>query len=330
MNGPSSLYLNDYLGQGTGYSAFTDTDSNYIYFESGSMTAGAGNASRSVTEVAIDLSADAGTGPIDRLVSSVFGSTFGFYISEFGAGDPSCAGITLPSCGLANSGAGFGELFNKVAVGASIATSSIAFDVLLDGVTVRSLAGKITMIASGGGQVSFVEDFGSGADSLSSALSNFRFDGVDNYAYGYSWDDTAFTALFSDVIEVGEAGTVTYRITTETLSLADARISSSNAVIAYACFPDPVGRGGGNNSSEAARGSVGAMNLIGNDSDDTCDDFTSGKRKYALELPRIDDGAIIFERGDVPAVPEPASWAMLIAGFGLVGASLRRHRVAHA
>jgi hypothetical protein len=30
------------------------------------------------------------------------------------------------------------------------------------------------------------------------------------------------------------------------------------------------------------------------------------------------------------AVPEPASWAMLIAGFGLVGAALRRRRVAIA
>ncbi len=31
-----------------------------------------------------------------------------------------------------------------------------------------------------------------------------------------------------------------------------------------------------------------------------------------------------------PGIPEPASWAMLIAGFGLVGATLRRRRVALA
>jgi len=28
----------------------------------------------------------------------------------------------------------------------------------------------------------------------------------------------------------------------------------------------------------------------------------------------------------MPAVPEPASWAMMIAGFGLVGAAMRRRR----
>lgn len=324
IDGPSSLYLNDSRGQGTGYSAFTDTDSHYIYFESGSMSAGAGNASRSVTQVDIDLTADSSTGPIDRLVSSVFGSAFGFYIADFGAGEPVCAGITLPTCGVASSGAGFGELFNLAAVGSSIATASIAFDVLLDGVAVRSIAGSITMIASGTGNVTFVEDFGTGAESLGSVLTNFRFDGIDNYAYGYIWDDTDFTALFPNALEVGDSGTVTYRITTETMSLADARIPSSNAVVAYSCFPDPLGRGGGNNSM----GMMGRMfdSSVGNESDDTCDDFSSGKRKYALALPSVQDGAVVFERGNPSAVPEPASWAMLITGFGLVGAAVRRRR----
>lgn len=31
-----------------------------------------------------------------------------------------------------------------------------------------------------------------------------------------------------------------------------------------------------------------------------------------------------------PAVPEPATWAMMIAGFGLVGAAVRRRRIATA
>ncbi len=37
---------------------------------------------------------------------------------------------------------------------------------------------------------------------------------------------------------------------------------------------------------------------------------------------------VAFEIDDIsaPAVPEPATWAMLIAGFGLVGAAMRRQR----
>ena len=35
-------------------------------------------------------------------------------------------------------------------------------------------------------------------------------------------------------------------------------------------------------------------------------------------------------RGGNAAIPEPASWAMLIAGFGLIGAAMRRRKVAIA
>jgi hypothetical protein len=39
---------------------------------------------------------------------------------------------------------------------------------------------------------------------------------------------------------------------------------------------------------------------------------------------------IVIDRVYVQAVPEPASWAMLIMGFGLAGAALRRRRLALA
>ena len=38
----------------------------------------------------------------------------------------------------------------------------------------------------------------------------------------------------------------------------------------------------------------------------------------------------VFEREATAAVPEPASWAMMIGGFGLVGVAARRRRVAFA
>jgi hypothetical protein len=42
-------------------------------------------------------------------------------------------------------------------------------------------------------------------------------------------------------------------------------------------------------------------------------------------LPRSSDVAVIATSG---AVPEPANWAMLVAGFGLVGAAARRRKAA--
>ncbi len=45
----------------------------------------------------------------------------------------------------------------------------------------------------------------------------------------------------------------------------------------------------------------------------------------------VEDGGLLEQRPDgsygLPAVPEPASWAMMIAGFGLVGGMARRRRV---
>ncbi len=39
--------------------------------------------------------------------------------------------------------------------------------------------------------------------------------------------------------------------------------------------------------------------------------------------------AVVFEEpANVGAVPEPASWAMMVAGFGLVGGAVRRRNMA--
>ncbi|MEK7430758.1 MAG: PEPxxWA-CTERM sorting domain-containing protein [Pseudomonadota bacterium] len=35
---------------------------------------------------------------------------------------------------------------------------------------------------------------------------------------------------------------------------------------------------------------------------------------------------LVFQNGRIAAVPEPATWAMMIAGFGLAGAALRQKR----
>ncbi len=43
---------------------------------------------------------------------------------------------------------------------------------------------------------------------------------------------------------------------------------------------------------------------------------------------RVEPGSVFFQAA--PGVPEPQTWAMLIAGFGLVGASMRRRKAAVA
>lgn len=52
--------------------------------------------------------------------------------------------------------------------------------------------------------------------------------------------------------------------------------------------------------------------------------FTGTARSVDFSLANFDD--VTFGAAGVGGVPEPASWAMLIAGFGLVGAVARRQR----
>jgi hypothetical protein len=55
------------------------------------------------------------------------------------------------------------------------------------------------------------------------------------------------------------------------------------------------------------------------------DAFTSVTTK---NNPDIAEGTTLIQGGltQVPAIPEPATWAMMIAGFGMVGATVRRRR----
>lgn len=51
----------------------------------------------------------------------------------------------------------------------------------------------------------------------------------------------------------------------------------------------------------------------------------SGNVRYLKSADRTERQAVL-----IPGIPEPATWAMLITGFGLVGAAMRRRRVAAA
>jgi len=57
-------------------------------------------------------------------------------------------------------------------------------------------------------------------------------------------------------------------------------------------------------------------------------DAGAGLDAFTLNLARS-SGAVLYSTGDpTPGVPEPASWAMMLGGFGLVGGALRSRRKA--
>jgi hypothetical protein len=99
----------------------------------------------------------------------------------------------------------------------------------------------------------------------------------------------------------------------------DLTFSGQAADVVEFAFTNPDTGSGGSNFYYFAAGVFGTSVPVGTAA--TFSTFGFGENQAAT--------LTIFNGGNddgPPAVPEPASWAMLIAGFGLVGAAARRRR----
>jgi hypothetical protein len=100
----------------------------------------------------------------------------------------------------------------------------------------------------------------------------------------------------------------------------------------------PCAYGGANGQGVNINGCADRVTFAANQG--LSDRFTVGDKSYQLEIGGFSSGGAVVDEfltvehkinsailvGNISVVPEPASWAMLIAGFGLVGATMRRRR----
>jgi hypothetical protein len=141
------------------------------------------------------------------------------------------------------------------------------------------------------------------------ALSVGDFTGWTLLVTGGSGATTTLTNLNSAVYIAGAAATAT---------ASDILFDYSNAVASYLLF-QAGGFGTGNtywcNSSASGACLQGATATPGFTFDGTRQD----EARRGVQ-------SIASAAGDAGAVPEPATWAMFIGGFGLVGAAMRRRQ----
>lgn len=327
---PSPKYMTARIG-GAGYSTKAITTAEGIFFQAGTMSAGARNKATSVVEVSFDVENDTSE-VLTEMISTVFESNFGMYVGNFdtypappGSGPfkPACVGADLPNCTPISEGPGFEGLSTVVdnEPPFTLGYTSFLFEVLQDGVVRRTIGGTLQLDASnveGEPRISFIT--GGGFGDLSSDLNGFEaFTSAPDRVWAFSWNDTDVSVNL-DPIGIGETSTLTYRITSESWTDSGLKGSSLNSLVAFACLADPIGRGG-------TSGSVFTVPGFG---PSTCNDFRGGTASaptpYSFKLPTIRDGKIILTAPG--AIPEPDTWAMLILGFGLVGLSMRRGKKA--
>lgn len=123
-------------------------------------------------------------------------------------------------------------------------------------------------------------------------------------AYGPSWLTELALALSDSALENGF---------TLTPGLAD----SLSGTTSYADSLDLVEFG-----RDFALGTDGLLRL---EFWDLYDDGVNPDGRWSGAL-AIDYTPGLIDPGSGPAVPEPASWALMVAGFGLIGAATRRRR----
>ena len=323
----SPYYLSDPDDAGAGYSASVVPGDDALFFQAGTMAARSGNGAKSLVEVSFDVT-NSSDRAIDQFVSTIFESNFGFHVTNFldvtsASGSlpspkPACTGSNLPNCTPVSIGPGFSD-FTSVhdqAAPFTLGYTSFAFEILQDSNVVGGLSGSIRLDRDENGAISFVK--GAGFDDLAASLNDFaEFEGAPDRVHAFSWADTDFTADLNP-IGVGETSTLTYRVTTESWSDVSFQGVFRNLIVAFSCFADPIGRGG--SPAEAA------VFVIPDFGASTCNDYSGGSSPYALKFPVIRDGRILFTAGGAPGIPEPKTWAMLIIGFGLIGASMRRRK----
>jgi hypothetical protein len=323
----SPFYADATIG-GAGYSTSAITNGGAIFFQAGSMSAGANNAASSVVELSFDVTNNTSRS-ITQAVSTVFESNFGMYVAnfrEFPFGESAngvdvkaaCTGANLANCTPIDAAPGFSGIRSQTDTVApfTLAYTEFLFEVVQDGNVLKTIGATLQLDRLANGTVAFTT--GGGFDNLGSTLSNFeKFANFDDKVWSYSWDDTDVTVDL-DPILVGDTSTITYRIRTN--SWTDARYEgrARNTIVAFSCFADPVGRGG----------TSGSMFTIPGFEVSTCNDYRAGTptepTPYALKIPVLRNGQLVFTSGGV--IPEPGTWAMLIVGFGLVGLSMRRGR----
>lgn len=198
-----------------------------------------------------------------------------------------------------------------------------------DGATLFSRTGLAGLrVNDATGQIEFLDRLGSFPEGDfegfgARSLTGFQTDVDRDTAIGFSWDATDIS------FDIGALThqTLVYSTLVTSFSAANCVADGSGpCLLAYAGFGDPIGAGGGILSLTSASLDFEGLNapMLAESGPISGVHFTS----TTFDAPVFADGSVRFVSTAVtPGIPEPATWATMMLGFGLLGATMRRRRL---
>lgn len=320
VNGQIDGVVDKGSGQGGSVKAIVNLNSSLVTFESGTASVGADVQSYSRSGINLDLT-NTGDGNIALrdFTSTIIPAGMGFFVQDRN-GNPT-GGNPFTGYGQSQTVA-FGDFFlgngGTIAANQVFARAEFDFEVLTNEAPLYLLNGIVSLSFDNAGLLQINETL-TGPSRAGQFLNGFRTALNNHHALAYDWQATDIILPLSDfgLLTGFETRQVTYRADVTSWTTAPCINNGLNCIVAYAGFGDPIGRGGGD--TEAASFVVSAFSPDG--------DITP----LHVDNP-ADDGFVIgginFQSVtvNVAAVPEPSTWAVMIIGFGMAGAALRRRR----
>lgn len=303
----------DNAGSGGSVEAKVTVTSSLVSFESGTATVGANSVSNSLSGIDILLT-NTGDGLIEL---TPFGSTIipagmGFYVQD--RSGPAADGNPFTGYGQSLS-AEFGDFFSVVGEGV-FAEAAFDFQVVtLGDVSLYTLNGMVSLSFDSGGNL-IVNETLTGATGAGQFLEGFRTVVDNHHALTYDWQATDILIPLGGELSGFTEQLVTYRANVTSWTTAPCINDGLNCIVAFSGFGDPVGRGGG--LDEAASFAFFSADF------ETFDSPVDGDHDFVIG--GLNFGPVTVDVFHSAAVPEPSTWAVMIAGFGLSGAMLRRRR----
>jgi hypothetical protein len=167
----------------------------------------------------------------------------------------------------------------------------------------------------------FIFTLGANTNATKLGIYDWNLDGLETDAKVGLWTDTG-TLLASVSVGAGTAGELigSYRYA----SIAPVALAAGSSYVVGSYMNSTIV--GTASSFGTGQGGSGSFNPLITFAQDRYSNFD-----FTFGFPTLSDGNIggLWAGGNVVfGVPEPANWAMLITGFGLIGAIQRRRRVA--